>query len=253
METEPDEFHLFAGNLSTYMLRCIRYGQSVTLACSIGETLLHAPTAMLYHWNMIQSHDKENHRELMLMPLLLTPYNNYLRSSKSFQEGLNWIEDLTIGQKPTKYGQVMFCEAVKVDMANSKETTFKNTISSTLSLITVLFEDLFEAIPIHRDFCGEKEDPKPSISLLNKTNICDGYDFNIDIITDEVNALQKESLMLLEGYCIFGFREFYKNLLCVLVEVNKTMHGNIEGLPDKLLDIFLLSSPGIRNHMIWQV
>ncbi len=55
--------------------------------------------------------------------------------------------------KPTKYGQLMF-EAVKVDMANSKETSFRNTISNTLSLITVLFEDLFEAINIHKEFCG---------------------------------------------------------------------------------------------------
>jgi hypothetical protein len=77
----------------------------------------------------------------MLMPLLFTSYDNYLRSSKSFEEGLTWSEDLTICQKPTKYGQVMFCEAVKVDMTNSKETSFKKTISSTLSLITVLFED----------------------------------------------------------------------------------------------------------------
>ncbi len=159
------------------------------------------------------------------------------------------MEDLTIFQKPTKYGQVMFCEVVKVDMVNSKETSFNKTISSTLSLITVFIEDLFEAITIHRDFCGERVDPKPSISLLNKTDTCDGYDFNIDIITDEVNALQKVSLMLFEGYCIYGFREFYKNLLCILVEVNKTMYGNNKDIPGKLLNIFFLSSPGIRNHM----
>jgi hypothetical protein len=30
------------------------------------------------------------------------------------------MEDVKICQKPTKYGQLMFCEAVKVDMANSK-------------------------------------------------------------------------------------------------------------------------------------
>ncbi len=59
--------------------------------------------------------------------------------------------------------------------------------------------------------------------------------------------------MLFEGYCIFGFREFYKILLFILVEVNKTMFGNNEGVPDKVLDIFLLSSPGIRNHMNGQV
>jgi hypothetical protein len=74
-------------------------------------------------------------------------------------------------KKPTKYVHVMFCEAVKVDMANSKDSSFNLTITSTLSLITVLFEDLFEAITIHKDFCGMKMHPKPSISLLNKTNI----------------------------------------------------------------------------------
>jgi hypothetical protein len=69
METEPDDFHLFSGDLSLYTLRCIRCGQHVTHAGSIGKTLLHAPTAMLYHWNMIQSHDEQNHRESMLMPI----------------------------------------------------------------------------------------------------------------------------------------------------------------------------------------
>ncbi len=149
--------------------------------------------------------------------------------------------------------KLCFCEAVKVVMANSKETSFKNTISSTLPLITMLFEDLFKAIAIHRDFSGVKGDPKPSISLLNKTNTCDGYDFNIDLITDEVNALQKESLMLFESFCIFGYREIYKKLFCILMEVNKTIYGNNEDVPDKLLDIFLLSSSGIRNHMNWRV
>jgi hypothetical protein len=153
MESKPHEFSIYPGDLSTYTLRCVRCGQPVTLAGSIGDTLLHSATAMLYHWNMIQSHDKQNHRELMLMPLLFTSYDNYLRSLKSFQEGLNWMEDLKIYQKPIKYGQVMFCEAVKVDMANSKDTSFNNTITSTLSLITVLFEDLFETINIHKEFC----------------------------------------------------------------------------------------------------
>ena len=101
----------------------------------------------------------------------------------------------------------MFYEAVKKDMANSKETSFNNTISSTLSFITVLFEDLFEAVNIQAVLVGEKEEPKPSITSPNKTNTCDGYDFNIDIINnDEYNALQKELLMLFEGFAslVFG-------------------------------------------------
>jgi hypothetical protein len=137
-------------------------------------------------------------------------------------------------------------------MAKVKETSFNNTITSTLSLITVLFEDLFNTVTVHKEACGKKMDPKPSISLLNKTNTFDGYDFNINIFDDEVNSLQNKSLMLFEGYCIFGFREFHKKLLCILVEENNTMYGKNEDVPTELMDIFLLSSLGNINHMIWQ-
>jgi hypothetical protein len=112
---------------------------------------------------------------------------------KKIQVSLNWIEKLGC-LKPTKNGQFMFYEAVKKDMANSKEVSFnKNTISGTLSFITVLFEDLFEAVNIQAVLVGEKADPIPSIKSPKKTNTCDGYDFNIDIINDdEYNALQKK-------------------------------------------------------------
>ncbi len=200
METQSDEFHLFGEDLSTYTLWCIRCGQRVTLAGSIGETLFRAPAAILHHWNMIEPHDEQIHRESMLMPLLFDSYENYVRSSESFQEGLSWMEDLNICQKPTEYGQSMFYEAVKVDLENSKESSFKNTITSTLSLITVLCEDLFEANTFNRDSSGEKVRLEPSTSLLNKTNTFDGYDFDIEVFTDEVNALQKELLVLFEGF-----------------------------------------------------
>jgi hypothetical protein len=99
MESKPHEISICPGDLSTYTLRCIRCGQPFTLAGSIGDTLFHAPAAMLFHWSMIQSHDDQHDRKSMLMPLLFTSYDNYLQSSKSFQEGLNWIEDLNICQK----------------------------------------------------------------------------------------------------------------------------------------------------------
>ncbi len=37
------------------------------------------------------------------------------------------------------------------------------------------------------------------------------------------------------------------------MKVNKTMYGNNECVPDKLLENFLLSNPGIKNHMNRQV
>jgi hypothetical protein len=74
MESEPHEFSVYPGDISTYTLLCIRCGQPITLAGSIGETLFHAPAAMLYHWNMIQSHVDQNDRESIIMPLLFTSY-----------------------------------------------------------------------------------------------------------------------------------------------------------------------------------
>jgi hypothetical protein len=56
-------------------------------------------------------------------------------------------------------------------MANSKEKSFNNIISSTLSLITVLFKDIFDTVNIHNTIihCDNTHYPYPSISLVNKT------------------------------------------------------------------------------------
>jgi hypothetical protein len=177
MEPEPHDFLFCPRDYSLYILRCIRCRKPVTVAGSIGEPLLHAPTAMLHHWNMIQFHDEQNHRESMLMTLLFTSYDSYLQSLKSFHVHLNWIEKFGC-QQPTKHGQFMFYEAVKIDLTNSKVTSFNNSISSTLSLITVSFEDFFEAINIQAVLVGEKKEPKPSITSTNETNTCDGYELS---------------------------------------------------------------------------
>ncbi len=138
----------------------------------------------------------------------------------------------------------------------SQETSFNNTISSTLSFITVLFEDLFEAVNIQAIFNGEKEEPKPSITSPNKTNTCDGYVFNIYIINnDEYNAVKKESLMMFESFCIFGFWEFFENFFCMLMEVNKTMYGNNEDVPKQFFDN-LYPESGLRDvtfAVVWNV
>jgi hypothetical protein len=147
----------------------------------------------------------------------------------------------------------MFCEVVEVDMANSKETSISNTISSTLSLITILCEDLFEAINIHKKFCGEKEDLKPSISLLSKTNSFDGCVFIIDIINNDIQCTPKRINDVVWGLLHVWFPEILQKFaLFFCVEENKTMYGNNEDVPAKLMKIFLLSRPGIINYMIWQ-
>jgi hypothetical protein len=42
--------------------------------------------------------------------------------------------------------------------------------------------------------------------------------------------------MLFEGFCIFGFQEFCINFFCILTEVNKTIYGNNEDVPKKILE-----------------
>jgi hypothetical protein len=99
IERESDDFPLFAGDLSTYTLRCKRCGQHVTHHGLIGDTLFHAPLAMLYHWNMIEPNDEQIHIESMLMPLLFASYENYVQSLNSFFGGWHWMEDLNIRLK----------------------------------------------------------------------------------------------------------------------------------------------------------
>jgi hypothetical protein len=42
--------------------------------------------------------------------------------------------------------------------------------------------------------------------------------------------------MLFVGFCIFDFREFFKNFSCIMTEVNKTMYGNNEDVPKTFFD-----------------
>jgi hypothetical protein len=128
----------------------------------------------------------------------------------------------------------MFYEAVKNDKTFPRRyhstTQYQAHTLSSLCYLKILFE----AVNIQAELVGKKEDPKPSITSPNKTNTCDGYDFNIDIINnDDYNAAQKKPLMMFEGFCIFGFWGFLKNFFCILMQVNKTMYGNNDNLPKK--------------------
>jgi hypothetical protein len=76
---------------------------------------------------------------------------------------------------------------------------------------------------------------------------------------DEYNALKKESLMLLEAYCIFGFWEFFKNYFCILMEANKTMYGNNEDVQKNFWTICIQNHTYVMSHLqlcgisLWQM
>ena len=160
------------------------------------------------------------------------------------------MEDLKICQKSTKYGQFSFIRLLRliwqIPRRHHSTTQYQ---AHTLSSLCYLKIYLKPSTYLHKEFHGEKEGPKASITSLNKTDTCDGYNFNIDLINnDEYSALQKELLMLFEAYCIFGFWEFFKKLFCIL-EVNKTMYGSNEDVPKINWTICIQNRTYVMSHL----
>jgi hypothetical protein len=55
--------------------------------------------------------------------------------------------------------------------------------------------------------------------------------------------------MLFEGIYIFGYWEFFKNFFCILMEVNKTMYGKNEDVPNKFLTICIQNQTYVISHL----
>ncbi len=98
-------------------------------------------------------------------------------------------------------------------MENLKEKSPAGTISSPLALITVLFEDVAEAVNIHNTLINndDPQDPRPDVILMNRTETFGGFVIEGGIIkNEEYSALQKEFMKLLEGLHFFNYQEYYK-------------------------------------------
>ena len=65
----------------------------------------------------------------------------------------------------------------------------------------------------------------------------------------EFNAVQKECLKTLESLCVFGYREFYKNLLCILVEMHHQIYRKYTPVPKRMMEMFGLSNAALVAHM----
>jgi hypothetical protein len=133
-------------------------------------------------------------------------------------------------------GEYRFYEAVKVDMNQvSKSTKLQNkkhqkTISSTVSLVKAIFEEILPAIDIHKWIAARDLEEKvidPAITMFNNydKNAPGSYFFKKSPIYGETNTpLDKELLKVLEGWCLFFHCEAYKNFLCALVHVSKMVY-----------------------------
>jgi hypothetical protein len=131
-----------------------------------------------------------------------------------------------------RIGEYCFCEAIKVDLAESedkhqknhfqiKKNQFSRTLSSTVCLLHTLFEDFECAIELHEKIANE-------VTALHSLDPRD-YLFNGQEerdyllgqgIMNEASSDDKEYLQLYESWCLFAYREFYKNLLAILDAVS---------------------------------
>ncbi len=64
------------------------------------------------------------------------------------------------------------------------------------------------------------------------------------------DGLQKECLKSLESLCVFGYCEFYKNLLCILVELHNQIYHKYTPVPKRMMEMFGVSNQLLVAHMI---
>jgi hypothetical protein len=182
--------------------------------------------------------------------------DTYVGGQASFQATLTNIggndrDDMFLCSRKNgaKKGEHQFCEAVKVDVSKIKETNFQSSITNTIALVEVLFEDVGVATELIEMAKKEKKSEVPFPSghsiLFNQT-----FEFEKGFFENFVNVHQKECLKTFQSLCVFGYREFYKNLLCILVEMHHQIYSKKTPVPKRIMDMFGLSTGPLVAHMM---
>jgi hypothetical protein len=116
-------------------------------------------------------------------------------------------------------------------------------------LLCALFEDLGCAIELHAKIANEDtalHSLDPRNYLFNGQEEGD-YLFGQGII-NEASFDNKEYLQLYESWCLFAYREFYKNLLVILDEVSLRTFGGKTSIPNRFCKLFDLHDDGMICH-----
>jgi hypothetical protein len=172
IEYHITKFNVIPCDLNQFCLRCARCRRRVSTIADIDTTLKNAPTAKLMHWWFIHSHgDDANHDSdgsktdvlHSSLPLLFSTQETYDKSLSLFEHSTDDLDkclhyDILCSKECCcKY---RFYKAVKVDMNQvSKSTKLQNkkhqkTISSTVSLVKAIFEEVLPAIDIHKQIAA---------------------------------------------------------------------------------------------------
>jgi len=212
MHSDHKRYCVIPGDLCKYNLKCVRCDTSITPPGTIGETLYRAPVAIVCHWEMIDHEDHPmNTFDLSHIPVLFSGMDPFGRAQASFLATLTNIGDKNRRRmfcsrvNGAKKGEEEFCEVVKVNVSKTKETNFQASITNTIALVSVIFEDfgvsveLLEKAKKYKTI--EEAFPSGHSILFNET-----FEFEQGFLKKEFNALQKECLKSLEALCVFGYR-----------------------------------------------
>ncbi len=158
MHSDHKHYCIIPGDLCKYTLKCGRCDTSITPPGTIGVTLYHAPVAILRHLEMIDDEDHPSNPpgvfDLSHVPVLFSGMDTFGSAQASFQKTLTNISDNDRDRlfcskvNGAKKGEEEFCEAVKVDVSKTKETHFQASITNSVALVRVLFEDFGVAVEI---------------------------------------------------------------------------------------------------------
>ncbi len=157
------------------------------------------------------------------LPVLFTSKENYFESKRTFDKAIYKIagdkaNELFQSKNSCTYqdlriGEYCFCEAMKVDLAESEDKhqtnqtqlqKIKSTISSTMYLLCSLFENFGCIAKLHKETVNENTEKyslHPRNYLFNGQEECN-YLFVQGIINEE-NINDKAYLVLYESWCLF--------------------------------------------------
>jgi hypothetical protein len=89
--------------------------------------------------------------------------------------------------------------------------------------------------------------------LLNQTSTKQGgYTLFANQLqkNDGIDLIKKEAFKLLEAFCILGYREFYKKILCILVFTHQRVYGKESLVPTQILKMFKrLDNKVVIDHL----
>jgi hypothetical protein len=223
--------------------------EKITSKKLIGKLLFMAPMAICHHLKLLSSIPLVKDSPLIFknMPVLFTSMKNYSASKSLFREAIyeiakDDVDELFYSKNSCtnhdcRVREYCFCEATKVDLAESEDKRQKNhfqkkknqlssTLSSTVCLLRTLFEDLGCAIELHEKIANEDTELHsldPRNYLFNGQEEGD-YLFGQRVI-NEASINDKEYLQLYEMWCLFTYRDFYENLLVILDEISLRTYG----------------------------